>query len=144
MNGAPAFSLGRAVIYVFYVKGRMGKLSKDQALHISGVSFRETTVEFPELGGDVDLRQLSAGKRAKLLNGLIDAEGSLSDVAHYQARLISATCVDPRFTVQEARELMDEWPATLFDRLLEAVNGLSGEPEEVKAAAAGEFREAND
>ncbi len=122
----------------------MGRLTKDQVLEHT-YEFREQEVDLPELGGSVLIRQLSAAKQSRMLEGLIDFDtGGVTDLEEMQARQFAASCVDPGFTVEEARDLMKRWPAEEWRRVTDAIQALSPAPQEVKRAAAVDFRDGQD
>lgn len=113
------------------------------------LEFNEHEVEIPELGdGVVLLRQLSAGKQARLLNGLLGGDSEIKDLRELQARMFAASAVDPKVKVGEARALSEMWPPQAWNRVMDAINELSPNSrkvaEEVERAAADEFQDADE
>jgi hypothetical protein len=117
----------------------MARLTK-QDIQAQTLTFAEDEVAMPELGGSLLVRQMSAGKRTELIDGLVDEEGNVTDLKLMQARMFAASVVDPQFTPDEARAMMEQWPASMWDRVMQAVNKLTPNPREVERAAAQEFR----
>ena len=103
------------------------------------IPFAEATVPVPELGIAVLIRSLSAHKRAKLMNGLIDNEGAVRSIPELQARMFAASVVAPDVSVEQARELAHTWPAPVWDRVSNKVDELSPRPKEARAGAARAF-----
>jgi hypothetical protein len=105
------------------------------------LALQEDEVDLPELGGTILVRQLSAGMRTRLLEGIVDTDtGDILDLALFQARLFGASVIDPDLSEEEAVALLDEWPAAVWDRVMAAVNAMTPNPQEVERAAAQEFR----
>lgn len=117
----------------------MARLTKEQLL---GARFEFVEREVTVAGfGELLVRRLSAGRRARMMDGIaIDGDGNVTDFGEMQARMFSAMVVDPEVTVAEARELQEAWPTEEWDKVINAGQKLSGEPEEVKRTAANEFR----
>lgn len=118
----------------------MGRLTKEQVTQ-AVLEFREEEVEIPEIqpGGTLLIRQLSVRKRTSLVKGIVDNEGNVTDLEEMQARMFSASVVDPKFTRDEAKALMGGWPAAVWDRVTAKVDELSPAPKEVQRAVAHDF-----
>jgi hypothetical protein len=121
----------------------MARLTKQQVASLS-LALAEQELPVEELGGEILIRQLTAGARTGLLEGIVDLEsGAVTDLAMFQARLFSVSLVDPPFDVDEARVFLDTWPASIWDKIMAAINALTPNPQEVERAAAQEFRGAD-
>lgn len=105
----------------------------------AGIPFAEAEVRIPELRVTVLVRALSASKRAKLTNGLLDSDGKVRSIPELQARMFAASVVDPPVSIEDAREIAQTWPAPAWDRVTGKVDELSPRPKEVRSAAAAEF-----
>lgn len=108
------------------------------------LGFEEREIELPELGGSILVRGLSAGKRSRLLNGLMDDNGQIRDYAEMAARQFAAAVVDPKVTVVEARMIQEMWPREVWDRVIDVLNDMNPQPQEVVRVAADEFPPADD
>lgn len=106
--------------------------------------FKEEEVEIPELGGTILLRELPVGRRSKLLKGITDENGNVSDVAEFQTRLLAASCIDPVLKTAEVRKWLPKWPSTTADRALDAIGRLGGDKKKEAANAEAEFQETDD
>jgi len=120
----------------------MPRLTPEQinAAHES-FTFKEQEVEFEELGGDVLVRELAAGRRAKLLKGLLDEDGNVSDVMEFQCRMFAAACIDPQLATKEVRKFLPKWPASKADKVLDVAGKLGGDKKEEAAKREAEFHE---
>jgi hypothetical protein len=104
-------------------------------------TLKEEEVEIPQLGGTVLLRELTSGRRARLLKGITDENGNVSDVQEFQNRLAAASLIDPQVETKEVRRWLHKWPATEADRIMDAVGRLGGDKKKEAANAEAEFQE---
>src|ERR1700742_2578180 len=93
-------------------------------------SFKEEEVTIEELGGDVLVKELAAGRRAKLLKGLLDGDGNVADVMEFQCRMFAAACIDPQMKTEEVRKFLPKWPASKADLVLDVAGKLGGNKKE--------------
>jgi hypothetical protein len=118
----------------FYGDEPMARLTLDQLL--AGPALKELTVEFPELGGDVLLRELTAdrlqqARTESTLKSNTRSGGKAGEVdqSMFEVNLILYTVVDP--VIEKLHLLkLKQLPQSVFMRLLRAamdVNGLSQE-----------------
>jgi hypothetical protein len=105
---------------------------------------KEEEVEIPQLGGSVLLRELTSGRRAKLMKGITDENGNINDVMEFQNRLAAASLIDPVVKTAEVRKWLHKWPATEADKILDAVNRLGGDKKKEAANAEAEFHGTDD
>lgn len=124
----------------------MPRLTADQLNESASHDFqlKEEEVEIPQLNGSVLLRELTSGRRAKLLKGITDENGNVSDVQEFQNRLAAASLIDPVVKTAEVRKWLHKWPATEADKILDAINRLGGDKKKEAADAEAEFHEADD
>jgi hypothetical protein len=106
--------------------------------------FREEEVDVPQLGGSILLRELDVKRRSKLLNGLLDENGNVKDVAEMNVRMFAASCVDPPVGSREARKFIPKWPATVYDAAMEPLKRLGGDAGEEVSKAETEFPDTDD
>lgn len=104
-------------------------------------SFREEEVEYEELGGDVLVRELEAGRRAKLLKGLLDEDGNVGDVMEFQCRMFAHAVREPNLSVKEVRKFLPKWPASKVDKVLDVAGKLGGDKKEEAAKREAEFHD---
>lgn len=125
----------------------MSRLTAEQLNASASHDFqlKEEEVEIPQLGGTVLLRELTTSRRAKLLKGITDENGNVSDVQEFQCRLTAAALVEPAgIKTAEVRKWLPKWPATEADKILDAVNRLGGDKKKEAANAEAEFHETDD
>lgn len=94
------------------------------------VKLQEKTVEVPEWGLAVRLRELTAAERDRFEAGMVDAKkGGRANLENVRARLVAASAVDkdgkPIFTGAQVISL-GEQSAKALDRLFDACRKLSG------------------
>lgn len=105
----------------------------------------EKDVELPELGGTIRVRALTAGQRDRVRRGIVNAEGGITDPAEFEVRLFVAGVCDPKVARDEALRMKGRWTTDMWDRVLTAIGELGGaDAEEIAAAAAAEFPDADD
>jgi hypothetical protein len=104
-------------------------------------TLKEEEVEIPQLGGTVLLRELTTGRRAKLLKGITDENGNVSDAMEFQNRLVAAALIEPAVKTAEVRRWLHKWPATEADKILDAVGRLGGDKKKEEANAEAEFQD---
>ena len=123
----------------------MSRLTEEQiyAAHET-FTFREEEIEFEELGGDLLVRELAAGRRAKLLKGLLDDSGNVSDVMEFQCRMFAAACIEPNLTTKALRRTLPKWPASKIDQVLDVAGKLGGDKKEEQAKREAEFHDSDD
>jgi len=101
-------------------------LSKDQILQADDL--KKETVDTPEWGGDVLVRELRGRERDAFEEGSMDSKRNIS-MANMRARLVAMSAIDEEgqrlFSNKEAAELGDK-SATALNRLFEVCCRLSG------------------
>ena len=101
-------------------------LSKEQILQADDL--RRESVDTPEWGGEVLLRELRGRERDAFEEGSLDSKRNVS-MANMRARLVAMSAIDEEgerlFTAKEATELGDK-SATALNRLFEVCCRLSG------------------
>jgi hypothetical protein len=101
-------------------------LSKDQILQADDL--KRETVETPEWGGDVLLRELRGRERDAFEEGSLDKHRNVS-MTNMRARLVALSAIDEQgerlFNNKEAAQLGDK-SATALNRLFEVCCRLSG------------------
>lgn len=107
-------------------------------------TFKEEEVELEQLDGTVLLRELSVNRRSKLLKGITDENGNVSDVQEFQVRMFAASCVDPGLKTAEVRKFLPKWPATEADKVFGAIGRISPDSDKEAANAEAEFQESDD
>jgi hypothetical protein len=119
-------------------------LTKDQLADRTRFSFKEEDVELPEIGGMIRVKQMNLQEREELPD-LADENGkAIPDPDKKRlATLFASIVVEPRLSVEEARETIVTWPAEAVDKVIIAFGKMTGTKEEAVAAAA-EFRSSND
>ncbi len=124
----------------------MPRLTPEQLAESADRSFtlKEEDVELEQLGGTVLLRELTTGRRAKLLKGITDENGNVSDAMEFQCRLFAAACIEPPIATKEVRRFLPKWPATEADRVLDAIGRLGGDKKKEAADAEAEFQETDE
>lgn len=122
----------------------MGRLTAEQinTAHTE-FTFNEEEIYFEELDGDVLVRELAAGRRAKLLKGLLDEDGNVKDVMEFQCRMFAAALIDPALKTEEVRRFLPNWPASKADKVLDVAGKLGGDRKEEAAKREAEFLEAD-
>lgn len=128
---------------VLEAEGELPRATSVEQLR-AAIPFAEASVPIPELGISVLVRSLSAHKRSKLMNGLLDGDGNVKSIPEMQARMFAASVVDPQVSIEDARELATTWPAPVWDRITDKVDELSPRPKEARSTAAAEFPDAED
>lgn len=120
----------------------MARLTAEQ-LNASAASFtfKEKEVEIEELGGDILVRELPAGRRAKLLKGLLDSDGNVSDAMEFQCRMFAAACVEPQMKTAEVRKFLPKWPSSKADLVLDIAGKLGGDKDKEAAKIEAEFQD---
>jgi hypothetical protein len=104
-------------------------------------TFKEEEAVIEELGGDILVKELAAGARAKLLKGLLDEDGNVSDVMEFQCRMFAAAVIDPRLKTSEVRRFLPKWPASKADLVLDVAGKLGGDKKEEQAKREAEFQD---
>jgi hypothetical protein len=101
-------------------------LTKEQILEADDL--KRETVDTPEWGGEVLLRELRGRERDAFEEGSLDKQRNVS-MANMRARLVSISAIDEEgerlFTNNEAAQLGDK-SATALNRLFEVCCRLSG------------------
>ena len=104
----------------------MSVLSKEQILQADDL--RRETVEVPEWGGEVLLRELRGRERDAFEEGSMDSKRNVT-MTNMRARLVAASAIDEQgerlFSNKEAAALGDK-SATALNRLFEVCCRLSG------------------
>jgi len=104
----------------------MSVLSKEQILQADDL--RRETVEVPEWGGEVLLRELRGRERDAFEEGSMDSKRNVM-MTNMRARLVAASAIDEQgerlFSNKEAAQLGDK-SATALNRLFEVCCRLSG------------------
>lgn len=123
----------------------MSRLTAEQlnAAHET-FTFKEAEVDYEELGGSILVRELAAGRRAKLLKGLLDEDGQVKDVMEFQCRMFSAATIEPELKTTEVRKFLPKWPASKADKVLDVAGKLGGDKKEEAAKREAEFHESDD
>jgi len=106
-------------------------------------TFKEEEVELPQVGGEILLRELTVGRRAKLLKGITDENGNVDDVLEFQTRMFAAACIDPQLSTKEVRRFLSKWPATECDAVFDAIGRIGGDSKKLSGNAEAEFQEAD-
>lgn len=91
--------------------------------------FGEETVEVETKNRTLrlKLRELTVGRRSKLLTGLTDENGNVTDMQEFQCRMFAAACVEPNVSVRQTRKFLTSWPASACDVVLEAQGRLGND-----------------
>ena len=101
-------------------------LSKEQILQADDL--KRETVDTPEWGGEVLLRELRGRERDAFEEGSMDKQRNVT-MTNMRARLVALSAIDEEgdrlFTSKEAKELGDK-SATALNRLFEVCCRLSG------------------
>ena len=101
-------------------------LSKEQILQADDL--KRETVDIPEWGGEVLLRELRGRERDAFEEGSMDSKRNVT-MTNMRARLVALSAIDEEgerlFTAKEATELGDK-SATALNRLFEVCCRLSG------------------
>jgi len=101
-------------------------LSKEQILQADDL--KRETVDIPEWGGEVLLRELRGRERDAFEEGSMDKQRNVT-MTNMRARLVALSAIDEEgerlFTAKEATELGDK-SATALNRLFEVCCRLSG------------------
>ena len=101
-------------------------LSKEQILQADDL--KRETVDIPEWGGEVLLRELRGRERDAFEEGSMDSKRNVT-MTNMRARLVALSAIDEEgerlFTAKEAKELGDK-SATALNRLFEVCCRLSG------------------
>ncbi len=109
------------------------------------IQFAEEDVDLPELGGTVRVRQLSTGRRARLRKGIVNGAGDITDLGEFEIRMFVAGLCDPKVTKEQALIWKEQWPGSMWDRVILAITKLGDtDAEEVERVAAEEFQDADD
>jgi hypothetical protein len=124
----------------------MGRLTAEQlnASKDHDFTFKEEEVEIDQLDGAVLLKELTVSRRSKLLKGITDENGNVSDVQEFQVRMFAASCIDPALKTAEVRKFLPKWPATEADKVFGAIGRVSPDSDKEAANAEAEFQESDD
>lgn len=121
----------------------MARLSKDELLDTSRYKFSTEEVDLPELGGSVQLKQLSVEERDKLPS-LIDEDGRPNASVEGLAEVWAVVVADPKLTVEEAKAFLGKLPGTALDRVIEKFGEMMETSEEAAAEKRRDFRSETD
>jgi hypothetical protein len=120
----------------------VGRITAEQLNESASVfTFKEEEVTIEELGGTILVRELAAGRRAKLLKGLLDEDGNVRDVMEFQCRMFAAACIDPQMKTAEVRKFLPNWPSSKADLVLDVAGKLGGNKKEEEAKREAEFQD---
>lgn len=114
-------------------------------LEAAEFDFGEETVDVDTKNGALKLRirELTVGRRSKLLTGLTDENGNVKDVQEMQCRMFAAACVEPALTVKQTRRFLSKWPASQCDVVIEAQQRLGNDAPKEASAADADFQESD-
>lgn len=104
-------------------------LTRDAIL--SAEDLRTETVEVPEWGGTVMVRELSAKERDEYETSIVSVKGTKLDIdpVNMRAKLVSMGCVDEDgnrlFTLDDAEDLGKK-SSTALDRIYDKIQEISG------------------
>jgi hypothetical protein len=126
----------------------MGRLTLEEIKNgKSKFAFREKEVELPDLGGSILLRSLSVAQAGALFEKLVDpATGKPKEdvgLLDLSVSLLTATCVDPALSADDAKGLVEAMPVVEWGPILEEMRTLAGMGDDAQAeteAAGKQFR----
>lgn len=121
----------------------MGRLTAEQlnASKDHDFTFKEEEVELEQLGGTVLLKELTVNRRSKLLKGITDENGNVSDVQEFQVRMFAASCIDPQLKTAEVRKFLPKWPSGEADKVFGAIGRIAPDSDKEAANAEAEFQD---
>ena len=108
----------------------MAVLSRDQVLGAHAARIREL-VAVPELGGELLVQGMTAGERNRYEFAVIKQKKGATtfDVMQFRSTLLRFSLVDEAGTFifdDSNKQLIDGWPASVVERLVEVARRLSG------------------